>query len=116
MPKTDDEEYNPLNDLDYKDELRKMALTDREIFALFVMAGSLAMGIHLAFDPEVDFDTEADGRVKRMGREALIASTINVKDELGGLLTKILERYEENEQAETDNAFANLINNLKNEK
>jgi hypothetical protein len=53
---------------------------------------------------------------KRMGREALIHSTINVKDELGGLLTKILERYEENEQAETDNAFANLINDLKDEK
>ncbi len=116
MPKTGDDDYNPLNDLDYKDELRKMALTDREIFALFVMAGSLAMGIHLAIDPDVDFDKEADGRVKRMGREALLRSTINVKDELGAMLTKILERYEENEQAETDNAFANLIKDLKNEK
>jgi hypothetical protein len=115
MPKTGDEDYNPLNDLDYKEELRKMALTDREIFALFVMAGSLAMGIHLAFDPDVDFDKEADGKIKRMGREALIHSTINVKDELGGLLTKILERYEAKEQAETDNAFADLINNLKDE-
>jgi hypothetical protein len=115
MPKSGDEDYNPLNDLDYKEELRKLAMTDREIFALFVMAGSMAMGIHLAIDPDVDFDTEADGRVKRMGREALIHSTITVKDELGALLTKILERYEENEQTETDNAFADLINNLKDE-
>lgn len=115
MPKTGDEDYNPLNDLDYKEELRKLAMTDKEIFALFVMAGSMAMGVHLAIDPDVDFDTEAEGQAKRMGREALIRSTITVKDELGAMLTHILERYEENEKAETDNAFADLINNLKNE-
>jgi hypothetical protein len=115
MPKAGDEGYNPLNDLDYKEEIRKLAMTDKEIFALFVMAGSMAMGIHLVIDPDVDFDTEAEGQAKEMGREALLRSTINVKDELGSLLTLILERYEENEKAETDSAFADLINNLKDE-
>jgi hypothetical protein len=100
--------------VDPSEELRKLAMTDEEIFSSFVALGSIAIRVHFLFNPTADFAeyTEMTGETNQ---EKVFFELLALNTEIGAKLNEITERAlvanENTTQAETNRDFFGIMEN-----
>jgi predicted O-linked N-acetylglucosamine transferase (SPINDLY family) len=96
------------------EELRKLRMTDEEMFTVFVALGSIATRVHFLFNPTADFSQYAR-MTGEENQEAVFMELMMLNTSVGELLNEITERSinsdNEPEQAEVNRDFYGIMEN-----
>lgn len=78
-------------DVNPSEELRKLAMSDEEMFTVFVTLGAIATRVHFLFHPLADFEQYAE-MTGNDNKEAVFFELIELNSAIGEKLNEITER------------------------
>jgi hypothetical protein len=104
-------------DINPTEELRKLAMSDEEMFSVFVALGSIAVRVHFLFNPLSDFEEYAEMSGED-NKEAVFMELLTINSAIGEKLNEITERAiiikeqeQEATQAELNRDFFGIMEN-----
>jgi hypothetical protein len=105
------------DDVNPSEELRKLAMTDEEMFTVFVALGSIATRVHFLFNPTSDFADYAE-MSGVSNKKAVFMELLLLNNAIGEKLNEITDRAnvannqaEQATQAETNRDFFGIMEN-----
>jgi hypothetical protein len=103
--------------VDPTEELRKLAMSDHEMFTVFVALGTIATRVHFLFNPTADFAEYAKMSGEE-NQEAVFMELLMINSAIGEMLNTITERSTKadedsanQEQAEVNRDFFGIMKN-----